>query len=107
MDCRNLAQSLEEIKRGSRAGVADSIFVSSNIGAANIIGKNASGPRPDKEVVPEEAIRPSTENQDYHVGRGGAGNEHHAPEEKNASGSTAPTGLADKLKAKIVGMFKK
>lgn len=57
------------------------------------------------DVVPAEATRPSTENQDYHVGRGGAGNEHHAPEEKKAS--TAPTGLADKLKAKIVGVFKK
>lgn len=61
--------------------------------------------------MPEEAIRPSSENQDYHVGRGGAGNEHHAPEEKKpdkAPGTTAAhTGLADKLKAKIVGVFKK
>lgn len=60
--------------------------------------------------MPAEATRPSTENQDFHVGRGGAGNEHHAPEEKKpekAPGSTAPTGLADKLKAKIVGVFKK
>lgn len=95
-------------------------FLGGNLGAANIVGKNATGPRSDKELVPEEAMRPSMENQDYHVGRGGAGNEHHAPgqepphkEEKKpekaapASGATAPTGLADKLKSKIVGVFKK
>lgn len=88
------------------------------------MGKNATGPNVGKEMVPEEAMRPSMENQDYHVGRGGAGNEHHAPghephhhlphshkeekkPEKPAAGSSAPTGLADKLKAKIVGVFKK
>lgn len=87
-----------------------------NLGAANIIEKNAAGPRSDQELVPEEAIRPSMENQDHHVGRGGAGNEHHAPghehghkDEKKPekAGPTAPTGLADKLKSKIIGVFKK
>ncbi|KAF3762357.1 hypothetical protein M406DRAFT_357423 [Cryphonectria parasitica EP155] len=88
-------------------------------GAANIIGKNAAEPRQDKEVVPEEAIKPSMENQDYHVGRGGAGNEHHAPghdhkdkqvaagEEGATTASAGRKGLADKLKAKITGIFKK
>ncbi|KAI9806855.1 MAG: hypothetical protein M1833_002512 [Piccolia ochrophora] len=55
--------------------------------------------RKSAEVIPEEALRPSTENQDYHVGRGGQGNVHVA-ENKNV----AHEGLADKLKNKI---FKK
>lgn len=58
--------------------------------------------------MPDAAVRPSTENQDYHVGRGGAGNEHHAPgDEKHKNGKEAPKGLADKLKAKVMGVFKK
>lgn len=58
--------------------------------------------------MPEQATRPSAENQEYHVGRGGAGNEHHAPgHEKNGAGAQGPKGLADKLKAKILGAFKK
>lgn len=53
-------------------------------------------------------MRPSTDNQDYHVGRGGAGNEHHAPgHEHHKDGKVAPKGLADKLKAKVLGIFKK
>lgn len=75
--------------------------------------KNAAAPRTDSEVVPPEAVRPSTENADYHVGRGGAGNEHHAPggDEHNKEGAAghkeSPKGLADKLKAKMTGIFKK
>lgn len=58
--------------------------------------------------MPPEAVRPSTENKDYHVGRGGAGNEHLAPgHEKKAEHKDSPTGLADKLKAKVTGLFKK
>lgn len=63
--------------------------------------------------MPEEAIRPSTEDQDHHVGRGGAGNEHraagheHHHEHHHKGGATAPQGLADKLKHKIMGAFKK
>lgn len=64
--------------------------------------------------MPEAATRPSAELQDYHVGRGGAGNEHLAPghDHHHHGGSKkkdgeAPTGLADKLKAKLVGVFKK
>ncbi|KUI53980.1 hypothetical protein VP1G_01415 [Cytospora mali] len=84
-------------------------------GAANILEKNAVGPRTDKDFVPDVAMRPSTDDQDHHVGRGGAGNEHLAPGHehhhhhgKKKEGETStPTGLADKLKAKIVGAFKK
>lgn len=81
-----------------------------NAGAANILDKNAAAPRTDADVVPPEATRPSMENKDYHVGRGGAGNEHLAPgHEKNAekAGKGGNVGLADKLKAKVTGIFKK
>lgn len=52
------------------------------------------------------------ENTDYHVGRGGAGNEHHAEggDKKDAAAAghkEGPKGLADKLKAKVTGLFKK
>jgi hypothetical protein len=43
------------------------------------------------------------ENSDYHTGRGGAGNEHVAKKPT----TTTPMGLADKLKNKIMGVFKK
>lgn len=82
-------------------------------GAANIVDHDAAGPRTDKEVVPDAAVRPSTDDQDHHVGRGGAGNEHLAPghehhhDSKKKKEGQPPTGLADKLKAKIVGVFKK
>lgn len=64
-------------------------------------------PRSDRESVPDASVRPSTENQDYHVGRGGAGNEHHADHHKDGAGKEGPKGLADKLKAKVFGVFKK
>ncbi|CAN8099468.1 unnamed protein product [Discula destructiva] len=81
-------------------------------GAANIMDKNAAAPRTDADVVPPEAVRPSMENKDYHVGRGGAGNEHLAEghgktADAQAGHKEAPRGLADKLKAKVTGIFKK
>lgn len=70
--------------------------------------------RADKDLIPEAAVRVSTnDNTDYHTGRGGAGNEHIAkkPEAAAANGTTTatttPVGLADKLKRKILGVFKK
>ncbi|RWA06153.1 hypothetical protein EKO27_g8950 [Xylaria grammica] len=81
------------------------------IGAANIADKEAPvAPRTDKEFVPAEAVRPSVDG-DFHTGRGGAANVVHAPEPKDESGAaTKPPpnqGLADKLKYKIFGVFKK
>ena len=81
-------------------------------GAANIgDAGRTSGPRKDHEVVPEAAVRPSSENQDYHTGRGGAGNEHLAPGKEHATrvhdGAVSPMGLADKLKHKLFGSFGK
>jgi hypothetical protein len=80
-----------------------------NTGAANIgdAGRPTT-PRKDQEAVPEAAVRPSQENTDYHTGRGGAGNEHFAAgHEKKAGTSHGPISVADKLKSKILGVFKK
>ncbi|MCJ1468479.1 hypothetical protein MMC07_007108 [Pseudocyphellaria aurata] len=54
----------------------------------------------DAEVVPEVALRPSTEN--YHVGRGGEGNVH----KESPPPPTVHEGLADKLKHKFLGKKK-
>ena len=78
------------------------------VGAANIgdVG-SAARVRTDKDIVPEAATRPS-QDSDYHTGRGGAGNEHIAEHKAAvATGDEAPKGLADKLKYKIFGAFKK
>lgn len=62
-------------------------------------------------------MRPSGELSDYHTGRGGAANVHVVPEsekkkvsqEGSATAGIPPpmVGLADKLKNKITGVFKK
>ncbi|KAF2963385.1 hypothetical protein GQX73_g10192 [Xylaria multiplex] len=81
------------------------------IGAANIADKETpAAPRADKDVVPAEAVRPSVDG-DFHTGRGGAANVVHSKEEGGAAAATATKapnqGLADKLKHKIFGVFKK
>ena len=78
-------------------------------GAANIADKGVKQVvRADKDLVPEAAVRVSTnENADYHTGRGGAGNEHIAKKPEGAATTTTPVGLADRLKRKILGVFKK
>lgn len=73
-------------------------------GAANISDTNAAAPRTDREVVPDAALRPSTDNQDHHTGRGGEGNVQRAHKEGE---DNTHKGLADKLKAKVLGVFKK
>lgn len=97
------------------------------LGAANIGDKGVKKQvlRADKDVVPEAAVRPSSDNADYHTGRGGAGNANiggvsaaEAKKEKRASMKEAgvvngggvkeaPVGLADRLKRKILGVFGK
>lgn len=76
--------------------------------------------RTDKEVVPEAATRPA-ENEPFHVGRGGNANVHPAaagepaPPAKAtaADDATAPpaaapgVSTADRLKNKLLGVFKK
>ncbi|KAJ2975111.1 hypothetical protein NUW58_g8448 [Xylaria curta] len=83
-------------------------------GAANIADKEIpTAPRTDKDFVPAEAVRPSMEG-DFHTGRGGAANVVRAPETQGesapapaAAAKPSTQGLADKLKNKIFGVFKK
>jgi hypothetical protein len=67
--------------------------------------------RKDHDIIPQAAIRPSSEHTDYHTGRGGAGNEHlgHGKEHTTPAhdGAVSPKGLADKLKYKLFGSFGK
>jgi len=51
-------------------------------------------------AIPEQALRPSMEGENFHTGRGGAGNEHVSEEPEEAK---HPMGLADKLK--VCGSF--
>jgi hypothetical protein len=87
------------------------------IGGGNIgdAGKTPSVLRNDKDVVPETAVRAS-EDTDAHVGRGGAGNIHLGPEHQKKRVTDGIThdelktehgSVADKLKAKVLGIFKK
>ena len=77
-------------------------------GAANIGDAGTkSTHRADRDIIPEAAVRPSSENTDFHTGRGGAGNAHLAEGKEHATvvhdGLVAPLGLADKLKHKLFG----
>ena len=79
-------------------------------GAANIgDAGRTSASRKDVDLVPETAVRPSSENADYHTGRGGAGNEHVSKPHATTvpDGARSPKGLADKLKHMMFGGGKK
>lgn len=81
-------------------------------GAANIADAGqVSTARKDHDLVPEAALRPSTDNADYHTGRGGAGNEHLAPGKEHGAHEqhhgASHKGLADKLKHKLFASFGK
>ncbi|KAI1802444.1 hypothetical protein F4811DRAFT_396880 [Daldinia bambusicola] len=140
----------EIVRQGPEGSHGDGAFSTGRGGAANIAdaSKPPSAMRADREVVPEEATRPSTDGESFHVGRGGAANVHLSEQDKqkkhdkhqqhqhdntatttttttaaaaagnNAAGkvtdsptlgSTTPPNLslADKLKHKIFGVFKK
>ncbi|KAK4132307.1 hypothetical protein BT67DRAFT_443886 [Trichocladium antarcticum] len=98
----------EVVRVGEAGSHGDGAFSTGRGGAANIGDAGVkSVTRLDKDLVPEAAVRPSQDaNADYHTGRGGAGNEHIATKKPGAEGG-APVGLADKLKQKIMGIFKK
>ncbi|KAI1338499.1 hypothetical protein F5Y15DRAFT_416726 [Xylariaceae sp. FL0016] len=115
----------EIVRQGDEGAHGDGAFSTGRGGAANIgdVDKGAAHTRLDADHVPQEATRPSTEG-DYHTGRGGAANVHLAPEHqkkaaaesgaKVTDGAPGTTnqgalhqGLADKLKSKILGKFKK
>ena len=82
-------------------------------GAGNItdVGTKTT-PRNDVDLIPDSAVRPS-QDAEIHTGRGGAGNVNlnDAIEDQKALESykeeDAPVGLADKLKDKLFGAFKK
>lgn len=76
---------------GQRGGVG-------NIGSPSV--KPKSGKPHDGDVIPELDVKEPYD--DYHTGRGGAGNEHHEGREKKEH-DINHTGLADKLKNKIMG----
>ncbi|GAW16108.1 hypothetical protein ANO14919_055310 [Xylariales sp. No.14919] len=101
----------EIVRQGDVGTHGDGAYSTGRGGAANIADKEAPvAPRTDKDFVPAEAVRPSVDG-DFHTGRGGAANVVRAPEPKDESGAaTKPPpnqGLADKLKYKIFGVFKK
>ncbi|KND90273.1 hypothetical protein TOPH_05087 [Tolypocladium ophioglossoides CBS 100239] len=103
----------EVVRTGAEGSHGDGAYSAGRGGAGNIadIGTAASQ-RKDQDAIPEVAVRSSQDAQDYHTGRGGAGNEHTAVDlEKKAADEArlagAPIGLADKLKEKLFGVFKK
>ncbi|KAI0842956.1 hypothetical protein F5Y06DRAFT_256528 [Hypoxylon sp. FL0890] len=68
----------EIVRAGPEGSHGDGAFSTGRGGAANIADadKPPSSMRADRDVVPEEATRPSTDNESFHVGRGGAANVH-------------------------------
>jgi hypothetical protein len=91
----------EIVREGIVGDHGDGAFSTGRGGAANIGSPHVKATeRKDEMAIPEVALRPSTDDQNTHVGRGGAGNVH-VPEEPIVK---HPTGLADKLKNKL---FKK
>jgi hypothetical protein len=110
-----------EITRQGDIGSQQAGAYSTGRGGGGNIGDVGKDPlaRTDKEVVPEAATRPA-ENEPFHVGRGGNANVHPAaagepaPAKTTAAGdTTAPpaaapgVSTADKLKNKLLGVFKK
>ncbi|KAH6675496.1 hypothetical protein B0J14DRAFT_460090, partial [Halenospora varia] len=89
----------EIVREGVIGDHGDGAYSTGRGGAANIGSpKVKATERKDEIAVPEVALRPSMEGENFHVGRGGEGNIH------LAQGSKHPVGLADKLKNKL---FKK
>lgn len=91
----------EIVRTGAVGDHGDGAFSTGRGGAANIGSPKipATGERKDEITIPETALRASSEGENFHTGRGGAGNEVLA--EKVVK---HPVGLADKLKNKL---FKK
>jgi len=91
----------EIVREGVVGDHHDGAFSTGRGGAANIGSpKVAATARKDEIAIPEVALRPSMEGENYHTGRGGGGNVHVA----EPAAPKHPEGLADKLKNKL---FKK
>ncbi|KAK3396577.1 hypothetical protein B0T20DRAFT_275708 [Sordaria brevicollis] len=75
----------EVVRAGAEGSHGDGAFSTGRGGAANI-GDAGVKPhrRADKDIIPDVAIRHSQDKENYHTGRGGAGNERHV---SPASGS--------------------
>ncbi|RDL34682.1 Uncharacterized protein BP5553_07810 [Venustampulla echinocandica] len=90
----------EIVREGVVGDHGDGAFSTGRGGLANIGSPGLKAtPRKDEISIPEVALRPSMENENFHVGRGGGGNVHIGEGTKKH-----PEGLADKLKNKL---FKK
>ncbi|KJZ76599.1 hypothetical protein HIM_03935 [Hirsutella minnesotensis 3608] len=109
-----------------RVGDGDGAHSAGRGGAGNITdaGTTPTPQRKEYDLVPAAATRPShdgrgDQEQDFHTGRGGAGNEHHhqeetspAPQDEAHGGSSAPAkssgkGMVSRLKKKILDRLKK
>ncbi|CZS94518.1 uncharacterized protein RAG0_04463 [Rhynchosporium agropyri] len=92
----------EIVREGVAGPHGDGAFSTGRGGAANIGSPGMKATRrKDDMAIPEVAIRPSMEDQTFHVGRGGEGNVH---KPDPPAGPKHPIGFADKLKNKL---FKK
>ncbi|KAI9788960.1 MAG: hypothetical protein M1816_006418 [Peltula sp. TS41687] len=94
----------EIVREGPIHTPADGAYSTGRGGQGNI-GSPGMKPvhRDSQEVIPEAAIRPSTENENYHIGRGGEGNFHHGKPEPEKNSAPQQQGLADKLKGMLFG----
>lgn len=97
----------EIVREGPLGETTDGAFSTGRGGQGNIGAPHlkSTGRTDSQEVVPESAMRPSTEDRDYHTGRGGGGNVYHAqhPEKETEKDKGKDASLADKLKEKIIG----
>ncbi|KAK6206469.1 hypothetical protein LQW54_007762 [Pestalotiopsis sp. IQ-011] len=106
----------EIVRAGTPGSQNAGAFSTGRGGEGNIGDKGiAPTPRQDGDIIPEAALH-SVEDDTAHTGRGGAGNVHIGPEhnkKKVTDGTThddtaAQHGsVADKLKHKVIGVFKK
>ncbi|EMR62086.1 hypothetical protein MGN70_009595 [Eutypa lata] len=108
----------EIVRAGPEGSHEDGAYSTGRGGGGNIADAGKPpGPRADGDVVPEEAVVRSSE-EDRHVGRGGAANIELGPKHQKAKvtdGTPTTTvttghnhiGLADKLKNKLLGIFNK
>ncbi|KAF7959570.1 hypothetical protein EAE96_001186 [Botrytis aclada] len=91
----------EIVRQGPAGDHGDGAFSVGRGGAANIGSPGLPATkRSDMDSIPDAALRPSTDGEVVHFGRGGEGNVVNTTK----PGPQHPVGLADKLKNKL---FKK
>merc|ERR1712080_810558 len=73
----------EVVREGIVGSHGDGAYSAGRGGAGDIgdIGSQSTQ-RKDRDVIPDSAVRSSTDAQDYHTGRGGAGNENSSHKKK-------------------------